>query len=282
MQKHDVEPNSPQWLELRKNYRTASEAAIVCGVSPFTTPEKFKLIKAGLVRQYYSKAMSDGHRLEDLSREWANEKFGRGFKEECWTNGDYLASLDGIDGTTLIEIKTSAFTYNHLVSGHVEEHYWLQIQQQLFCSPAEVGYLVAYNPKTEQFAMSDPIEPDPGAMTRIEAAWEAFDAMPTPEGDLDLSDNLDLLVLFERYNTLKMEADRIADEMGAVKAQILTFSPERSVTCNGHKIIYKKGASRVDYKAAAASAGVDLDPFKKEGPPSYALKLAPAPFEAEE
>ena len=69
MIKHDVKPNTPEWLELRTQYRTASEAAIVMGISPFTTPLKFKMIKEGLAKQYYSKAMQDGHRLEDQVQE---------------------------------------------------------------------------------------------------------------------------------------------------------------------------------------------------------------------
>ena len=64
--------NTPEWLEARKKYRTASEAAIVLGISPFTTVEKFKSIKAGLVKQYYSKAMEQGHIQEDQIRQAAS------------------------------------------------------------------------------------------------------------------------------------------------------------------------------------------------------------------
>ena len=282
MIKLNMEPNTPEWLEARKNYRTASEAAIVCGISPFTTPEKFKLIKAGLVKQYYNKAMADGHAQEEQIREWAGRELGMDFKEEVWVNGGYLASLDGIDGTTLVEIKNSAFTYNHLAAGHVEEHYWLQIQQQLFCSPAEVGYLVAHNPKTGQYAISELITPDPAAMVRIDDAWKVFDEMPMPEGDLNLDDNLDLLVLFERYATMKMEADDVKARMDTLKAQILAFSPERSASCRGHKVIYKKGATRVDYKKAATDAQLELAEYEKQGAPSYSINLAKSPFEAED
>jgi putative phage-type endonuclease len=282
MKKLDLQPNTPEWLEARSNYRTASEAAIVCGVSPFTTPEKFKLIKAGLVKQYYSAAMRRGHDLEDKTRQWASVLLHRDFKEEVWVNGEYLASLDGIDGDILIEIKTSDFTYHHIKEGHVEEHYWLQIQQQLACSPASIGFLVAYSPKKDAFAISDPIEPDASAMVRIAAAWEQFDAMPLPEGNLDLSDNIDLRLLFERYTTLKHEADRISEEMAEVKATLLSYAPERTVDCNGNQILFRKGATRVDYKSACTDHKIDLEPYQEESAPTYSIKLAPSPFEAEE
>ena len=43
---HDIEQGSDEWLELRKDYRTASEASAVMGLSPFQKPEDMKLVKA--------------------------------------------------------------------------------------------------------------------------------------------------------------------------------------------------------------------------------------------
>jgi len=226
--------------------------------------------------------MKDGHEAEEEIRQFANKELGCDFKEEVWVNGDYLASLDGIDEQFLIEAKNSEKTYNELKNGDIPEHYWLQVQQQLYCSPAEVGYIVARNPKTGDMILSDLIEPDPNVMERISAAWEAFDAMPVPEGDLDLSDNLELRALFEQYNDLKVQADEIKAKMDAIKERLLSYAPERTVECSGHKIIYKKGAVRVDYRKACKDAKLALEPYEKQGDPTYAIKVAPSPFTADE
>ena len=61
MEQLHLEQNSQEWLDARKKYRTASEAAIVLGISPFTSVDDFKLIKAGVKQQYYSAAMKQGH-----------------------------------------------------------------------------------------------------------------------------------------------------------------------------------------------------------------------------
>ncbi len=105
MEQLHLEQNSQEWLDARKQYRTASEAAIVLGISPFTSVADFKLIKAGVKQQYYSAAMQQGHDLEDRVRQLSNRHFGLDFKDECWVNGRYMASLDGIDGDTLGELK---------------------------------------------------------------------------------------------------------------------------------------------------------------------------------
>jgi len=155
MKQLHLEQNSQEWLDARKKYRTASEAAIVMGISPFTTPDNFKLIKAGVKKQYYSAAMKQGHDLEDLVREYAGDYFARDFKDECWANGDYMASLDGIAGDILVELKVSDRTYRDLKDGITPDYYYAQVQQQLYCSPATYGYIVAYSPKANDFAVSD-------------------------------------------------------------------------------------------------------------------------------
>ena len=192
-----------------------------------------------------------------------------------------MASLDGIDGDTLVEIKNSSWTFKHLKEGHVEEHYYAQIQQQLYCSPATTGYLFAHCPKTGEYACSKPITLETGYMDKLDAAWSAFDAMPVPEGDLDLSDDTGLLVLLERFATLKMEADHVKDSMDELREKIVEYAPERTVLCNGHKIVYKQGANRVDYKKACADNSIPLEAYEKRGAPTYAISLQKSPFEAD-
>jgi len=279
MKKLDLQPNTDEWLEVRKKYRTASEAPIVLGISPFTTPEAFKLIKAGLKKQYYSKAMQLGHELEDKSRQWANERFGKDFKEEIWVNGDYLASLDGIDDGTVLEIKTSDITYNKLKDGIIEEHYHAQIQQQLHCCGGVVAYLVAYGPKADDFAISEPIFPAPHYIEEIAKAWEKFDAMPVPE-QIDFSDNGEVVTLFQSYQTLKETADNIKEQMDEIKQQLIAKAQDHSIEAQGYKLTKSKPRTSYDYSKACKDAKLDMEQYKKVGDPSWSIKMAPNPFEA--
>ena len=277
MQQHNVEPNTPEWMDLRAKHRTASEASIVCGVSPFTTPENFKLIKAGLKKQFYSKKMQLGHKLEDQVRQWANKHLNLDLKEQVWSEGQYLASLDGIDGTTNVEIKVSDITYCELKEGIVAEYYNLQMQQQMYCSPATHSYLVAYSPKKDAYAISHRITEDYLAMEQIENGWTVFDNMAIPDTPIDMTDDGKVHNLFKLYHDFKRNQDNIKKEMDEIKKQLITLAHEKSIFSGDYKLTKKKGSTRTDYKAA--TKGMDLHEFQTTGEPTFSITVPKSPFD---
>ena len=277
MEQLHLEQNSQAWLDARKKYRTASEAAIVLGISPFTSIPDFKLIKAGVKQQYYSAAMKQGHDLEERVRQLSNRHFTLDFKDECWVNGDYMASLDGIDGDTLVELKVSDRTYRDLKDGITPDYYYAQVQQQLFCSPAEVGYIVAYSPGEDDIAVSERIEIDWTFMQRVAEAWERFDAMDVPEV-ADMSNNGAVVELFQSYARLKAEAERIKDEMDEVKKGLIEHSSDKSLTAGDFKLTKGKPRVTYDYKKAAAKSGVDLEKYRRESEGSWTISVPKNPF----
>lgn len=279
MIKYDVAPNTPEWLELRKKYRTASEAPIVLGISPFTSINDFKLIKAGLKKQFYNKAMQQGHQLEEQVRQHASDHFDLDFKEEIWTRGGYLASLDGIDKGTIVEIKVSDYTFNHLYDGDMPEHYFAQVQQQLYCAGAKVGYIYCYSPKRDEYIMSAPIEPMPTYMESIAEAWDKFDAMELPDNaPVDFTGDGFLENLFAEYAYLKSEADSLKAKMDEIKVKLIEASSERSLVVGEYSLTKSKPRVTTDYAQACKDAKLDLSDYKKEGEPSYTVKLPKNPF----
>lgn len=277
MEQLHLEQNSQEWLDARKKYRTASEAAIVLGISPFTSIADFKLIKAGVKQQYYSAAMKQGHDLEYRVRQLSNRHFGLDFKDECWVNADYMASLDGIDGDTLVELKVSDRTYRDLKDGITPEYYYAQVQQQLFCSPAEIGYIVAYSPKEDDIAVSERIELDWTFMQRVAEAWERFDEMDVPEV-ADLSNNGAVMELFQRYAKLKAEVERAKDEMDEIKKGLIEHSSDKSLTAGDFKLTKGKPRVTYDYKKAASKSGVDLEQYRKESEGAWTISVPKNPF----
>ena len=277
MEQLHLEQNSQEWLDARKQYRTASEAAIVLGISPFTSVADFKLIKAGVKQQYYSAAMQQGHDLEDRVRQLSNRHFGLDFKDECWVNGRYMASLDGIDGDTLVELKVSDRTYRDLKDGIMPAYYHAQVQQQLYCSPAEIGYIVAYSPEADEIAISDRIELDYAVIDKIEAAWEAFDEMEVPEV-ADMSNNGAVMELFQRYAKIKAETERAKDEMDEIKKGLIEHSSDKSLTAGDFKLTKGKPRVTYDYKKAATKASVDLEQYRKESEGTWTISVPKNPF----
>lgn len=284
MEQLHIEQNTAEWLEARKQYRTASEAAIVLGISPFQTPLNFKLIKAGLKKQYYNSAMKRGHDLEDMVRNHAEGFFGRAFNPECWVNGQYMASLDGIDEArdTVLEIKVSDRTFNDLADGNVPEYYFAQIQQQLFCSPATVGYLYVYSPEKNEYICSAPIQQLPMYMDSIEEAWAKFDALEIDDHTpVDRSDDGAIVNLFGEYAGLMRKIKQCQERADIIKAKLIAEAGEHTLVAGDFKLERRKGATRYDYKKAATDAKVDLEQYKTEGNPTFTFKLPKNPFEAE-
>lgn len=279
MIKHDVQPNTSEWLALREKYRTASEAPIVLGISPWTSPRDFKLIKAGLKKQYYSKAMRLGHELEEQVRQHASDHFDIDFVEAVYTRNGYLASLDGIGNDTVLEIKVSDHTFNHLSDGDMPEHYFAQVQQQLYCSGAKVGYLYVYSPKRDEYICSRPIEPMPIYMESIAEAWDKFEAMPLPDdAPMDLTGDGFVENLFAEYAYLKSEADNLKAKMDDIKAKLIEASNEHSLVVGDYSMTKSKPRVTTDYAKACKDAKLDLSSYKKEGESSYTIKLPKNPF----
>lgn len=285
MKQLDLQPNTQEWLDARAMFRTASELPIVTGISPFTTKERFKLIKAGLAKQFYSSAMQLGHTTEAATRAWAEQQFGMDFPESVWVRDGYLASLDGFNPEhgIIIEIKCSQHTYNKVVGGESVDYYELQIQQQLYCTGAHTAYLVAFDPKTNQYAMSAPITADPNFKAKADAAWLAFEQLPLPEGPVDASDNQQLERAFRKYAQIKSRIELLEAELEEARQEILEFkAPDRAVQCRGFEIGYRKGSRTVNYKQACTDAKLDLSVYEKVGEPSWTLKLAAPEFEVDE
>ena len=286
MQLHKVEQNSPEWMKLRNQYRTASEAAIVLGISPFKTPEKFKKEKAGLAKAYYSKAMRLGHELEDQVREHANRVMSRNFQPEVWSNGDYLGSLDGRDDDLVLEVKVSHKTYSDLKAGKIPEYYRAQVVQQIYCSPATAGYIVAYSPDKCDYAFSELITFDADLMDRIKESWEVFDAMPLPDDTpVDRDQDGTIIELFSEYAELDRQVKQMQARMSDIKDRLIseTGDQKRGLVAAGYELRYQKPRTTINYKKAAEDAGVDLSKYEKTAPnPTFQIKAPANPFEVEE
>jgi len=135
----------------------------------------------------------------------------------------------------------------------------------------------------DEIALSDPIMPDNQAMRSIEQAWEAFDAMPLPDGPVQADENIDLLRTLEEYATLKRQIEAMEEDLDAIKARVLAFkAPDRGVTCRGYSIEYRAPATKTDYRKACRDNHIDLTAYQTKGEPVWAIKLAPPIFEPDD
>ncbi len=145
--------NSPEWYEFRESRLGASDASVICGLSPHKTAHQLWLEKTKQVIPDWSKnrfAMDRGHYLEPIVRGIAGFHLDKTFVPTCFTKDFLMASLDGIwEDSEALEIKHA------LKSDHdaliltdpksIPKKYYPQCQHQLYVSNVSVIHYCSYS-----------------------------------------------------------------------------------------------------------------------------------------
>lgn len=150
MIKHNLIQGSPAWLAHRTNFRNASDAPAMMGVSKYKSrTDLLQETKTGIVPEvskHTQAIFDDGHRYEALARPYAEKIIGEELSPEIGTDGVYGASFDGITfmGDILFEHKTLNDSLRAVSSpNELDEQYLIQMEQQLMVSGAEKCLFVA-------------------------------------------------------------------------------------------------------------------------------------------
>ncbi len=184
MKIQNVTQGSPEWLALRTNHNTASEAPAMMGNSKYQTRTALMEQKAtGMAEEVTpaQQAIFDrGHAAEAAARPIAEEIIG----EELFPatalddDGVLLASFDGV---TMLE---DVIWEHKLINEHLreteseeelEEHYKIQMDQQLLVSGAEKCLFMASD-GTKENCVWFWYRRDENRLAAIKAGWKQFDA----------------------------------------------------------------------------------------------------------
>lgn len=184
MQILNLEQGSPEWLEARQKYLTASEASAMMGVHP--TVSRNDLLRAkhdGLEKEVSrfvrEKIFENGHQIEAQARPIAEEIIG----EELYPatvvddGGQLSASLDGapMSYKALWECKQwNAEKAEQVERGECPECDYPQVQQQLMVTGAEKClYMVTGGTKDD--TVSCWVYPDEEYQQKLVAGWDQFE-----------------------------------------------------------------------------------------------------------
>lgn len=183
MQIQNVTQGSPEWQALRANHNTASEAPAMMGKSKYQSRSALLEQKAtGMVEEITpaQQAIYDrGHAAEAAARPIAEEIIGDELFPATALDDDgvLLASFDGVTMLEdviwehkLINDKLRAATVDTL-----EEHYKIQMDQQLLVSGAEKCLFMASD-GTKEDCNHFWYTTTPERLAAIKAGWEQFNA----------------------------------------------------------------------------------------------------------
>lgn len=187
---HDVVQGSSEWLALRAEHNTASEAPAMMGASKYQSRDDLLLAKkTGItpeISSFTQKLFDQGHAAEALARPMAEEIIGSDLYPVTGTLGDLLASMDGMTLARVVLFEHKM--WNEALAAAVRagelepSHYW-QLEQQLYVSKAvKVLFMVSDGTAEKREWMW--YTPVAGRAEQLLAGWEQFnkdliDFLPT-------------------------------------------------------------------------------------------------------
>jgi len=180
----NVIQGTPEWNALRLQYRTASEAAAMLGLSKHQSRTDLLNIKATGKRPDVSpqqQALFDkGHEAEALARPLAEQILGAELYPCTGLSDDMrlLASFDGLDmlGDTCWEHKLwNASLAEALRLGAIPAAHWPQLEQQLYVSGARRVLFMVSDGTTDNMEYVY-YESQLKRLERLLIGWDHFDA----------------------------------------------------------------------------------------------------------
>ena len=181
--KLDIQPDSDEHFEIRKDYWCASEASAVMNISPFKprNREELALYKKGqLDLEIFHKAVEHGKKYEGHARLSADLKCGTNFTPEIWVKDRFLASPDGISTNQEIylEIKCPFSPTSPIIKsvekGEIPENYKWQLDHGMYVTGCKKALFAVLYPDGHTMKYIDYLE-DHERQGRLVDAWNEFD-----------------------------------------------------------------------------------------------------------
>ncbi|CRM40432.1 putative phage-type endonuclease [Pseudomonas sp. 37 R 15] len=249
MKIHNVAQGSAEWLALRAQYRTASEAPAMMGASKYQTrTDLLAAKKTGItpdVTPSQQFIFDKGHATEALARPLTEALIGEELYPIVATEGNLLASMDGATmlGETLFEHKLwNESVVAQVKAGDLAPHYYWQLEQQLLVSGAERAIFVCSDGTPENFVHME-YRPVAGRAAQLIEGWKQFEA--------DLAN-------FEMADAPSIVVGKAPDELPALRIELTGM-----VTASNLKVFEDSALAVIDTVKTTLSTDQDFADAKK-------------------
>lgn len=249
MKIHNVAQGSAEWLSLRAQHFTASEAPAMMGASKYQTrTDLLAAKKTGItpdVTPSQQFIFDKGHATEALARPMTEALIGEELYPIVGTEGNLLASMDGATmlGETLFEHKLwNESVVAQVKAGELTPHYYWQLEQQLLVSGAERVIFVCSDGTAENFVHME-YRPVGGRATQLVEGWKQFEA--------DLAN-------FEMAGAPSIVVGKAPDELPALRIELTGM-----VTASNLKVFEDSALAVIDSVKTTLSTDQEFADAKK-------------------
>ena len=249
MKIHNVAQGSAEWLALRAQHRTASEAPAMMGTSKYQSRTDLLIAKkTGItpdVTPSQQFIFDKGHTTEAMARPLVEALIGEELYPIVATEGNLLASMDG--ATMLVDTLFEHKLWNESVvaqvkAGDLAPHYYWQLEQQLLVSGAERVIFVCSDGTPENFVHLE-YRPVAGRATQLVEGWKQFEA--------DLAN-------FEMADAPSIVVGKTPDELPALRIELTGM-----VTASNLKVFEDSALAVIDSVKTTLSTDQDFADAKK-------------------
>ena len=249
MKIHNVAQGSAEWLALRAQHFTASEAPAMMGASKYQTRTDLLAAKKTGITQDVTPSQQfifdKGHATEALARPLAEALIGEELYPIVATEGNLLASMDGATmlGETLFEHKLwNESVVAQVKAGDLAPHYYWQLEQQLLVSGAERVIFVCSDGTPENFVHME-YRPVAGRAAQLIEGWKQF--------EVDLAN-------FEMADAPSIVVGKAPDELPALRIELTGM-----VTASNLKVFEDSALAVIDSVKTTLSTDQDFADAKK-------------------
>jgi len=258
----ELPQGSEEWLKLRKDYGTASEAASACEVSPWSPKNRYELyqLKTGDLKVKMNFAMQHGNHYEQEAREAFQNEFNKLYEPCCIANEieglPLMASLDGrevLSGNSILEIKCplkgneSPLWNTMLLDEDLPIQYQLQMTQQMLLAEVKVCHFWVYCAHSKQGLYRE-FKLGKHLTKQVLEGWkEYFKGIPEPAiTDVVVEDSDEWNTAAYEYIEAKERADKANYLLTGAKEKLVELAGGQSRRGNGALVkINDKGKASV-------------------------------------
>lgn len=266
---------SPEWVEMRKNKIGGSDAPVIMGVSPWTTPYQLWEQKLDLVpSKEMTPSMQKGKDYEPIARTYLQDKLGVELFTPVLFHKKYpwmMASLDGLsaDGKILVEIKYANQTDHELAfHNHIPIKYFPQLQHQLEVCELETMIYLSFTLESIHLVTVNRDQSFIDKMLNNEKEfWERlknFDPPVKTNKDYEFRYDQEWEKLTNERKNIDKNLSYWENLSKKNKKELIALADGKNSTGNGISLslIYRKG--NIDYSQIPELENIDLEKYRKE------------------
>ena len=284
----NIDIGSPEWLVLRREHITSTDASIINGTNTFggNSPRKLWERKLDLLPpEYVNAAMIEGVELESHARNWYNDKFNTDYEPEiCVHDTHYwaMATLDGYYEDSIMEIKCGKKSFEQAQAGLLPPYYFDQIQHAMFCRGVRKAIYIAYRPDKEPVVMH--LEADDEYMRALlekesDFYFNNLVALVPPDNagnDFEIVEDEEKIALADERSKTKIVLDEAKRMEKEAKERLLTGLEQRKWLCGNVRIGYTVKRGDIDWKIVSEKFSLseqDLDSCRKKSSSFFNLRI---------